>query len=95
MSTSSTPEIAITPADDRRALGARLAVARKRAGLTLEQAAARLCESGYQVSKGGMGAWEVGRNVPDSLVLRRLSVLYDTTADALLGHAESAQQQVA
>jgi transcriptional regulator with XRE-family HTH domain len=70
--------------DDRKALGARLASARKLAGLTMEEAARRLTERGYPISKQGLGHWESGRNLPDALWLRRLAKLYGTTLDALV-----------
>lgn len=70
--------------DDRKALGARLAAARKLATLTLDQVAAKLTEGGYKFGKAAVGAWEVGRNVPDAIVLGRLAKMYGVTADALL-----------
>lgn len=70
--------------EDRKALGQRLATARKLASLTLVDVAAHLTENGYQYGKQAISAWETGRNVPDSLVLRRLAKLYGTTVDALL-----------
>lgn len=70
--------------DDRKALGARLGAARKLAGLTQEHVAAKLTELGFETGKAAVSAWENGRNVPDSLVLRRLAKLYEATADALL-----------
>jgi len=70
--------------EDKRALGARLAAARKLAGMTMEQAAARLTALGYPISKQGVGHWETGRSVPDAFWLRRLAKLYGTTLDALV-----------
>ena len=70
--------------EDRKALGERLATARKQAGYTLESAAAELTLQGHKVGKQAVGAWEKGRNLPDSIWLKRLAKLYETTADALL-----------
>lgn len=71
-------------ADDRKALGERLATARKQAHLTLEKVAKALTDYGYPYGKAAVGAWEVGRNAPDALVMRRLAKLYKTTIDALM-----------
>jgi len=70
--------------DDKKALGERLASARTLAGMTQPEVAKALSDLGYAFGKGAISAWEKGRNVPDSLVLRRLAKLYKTTADALL-----------
>lgn len=70
--------------DQKEALGSRLTAARKLAGLTLDGVAEKLTAAGYKTGKAAVGAWEKGRNVPDSLVLRKLAKIYGTTADALL-----------
>jgi transcriptional regulator with XRE-family HTH domain len=70
--------------DERKALGARLASARKLASLTMEEAAQVLTHKGYPITKQGVGHWESGRNVPDAIWLRRLAKLYNTTLDALV-----------
>lgn len=70
--------------DQKEALGSRLAAARKLAGLTLDGVAEKLTAAGYKTGKAAVGAWEKGRNVPDSLVLRKLAKIYGTTTDALL-----------
>lgn len=66
-------------------LGKRLAEARDLAGLTQPTVAVLLTNAGHQSTKQAVSAWEKGRNVPDSLVLKQLARLYDTSADALLG----------
>lgn len=71
-------------AEDKTALGQRLASARKLAGYTIESAAKALTAAGYPITKGGVGAWEKGRNLPDALWLRRLAKLYGTTLDSLV-----------
>ena len=70
--------------DERKALGARLAAARKLAGFTMEAAAKALTAKGYPISKQGVGHWESGRNIPDAIWLRRLAKLYSSTLDALV-----------
>lgn len=69
---------------DRKALGKRLAAARNLKGYTIDSAAKELTKLGYPLTKGGLGAWEAGRNVPDAIWLRRLAKLYNTTLDALV-----------
>lgn len=68
----------------RQSLGRRLAAARKLCDMTMEQAAARLTESGYPIKKQGLWHWETGRNVPDAIWLSRLAKLYRVSSDALL-----------
>ncbi len=68
----------------RTALGQRLASARTLAGFTLEAVAKEFTTLGRPMKKQTVSSWEKGRNVPDSLVLRRLSKLYAVTTDALL-----------
>lgn len=70
--------------DEKKALGERLARARKAAGYTQPGVAEYLTERGHQISKQGVSHWEQGRNVPDALVLRLLARLYETTADSML-----------
>jgi hypothetical protein len=69
---------------EKQALGKRLASARKLAGYTLDSAAVALRAKGYAIVKGTLGAWEVGRNVPDAIWMGRLAKLYNSTVDALL-----------
>lgn len=76
--------------EDKQALGAALASARKAAGLTLDTAAAALREQGFPIGKAAIGHWETGTNVPDALWVRRLSRLYKTTMDAVTGAPETA-----
>lgn len=70
---------------DKDALGRCLAEARKQAGFTLESAAAALTRLGHPISKGGVGAWEKGRNLPDALWLRHLAKLYEVPMGVLVG----------
>lgn len=70
--------------DERLALGARLKAARTARKLTLQQVADALTDSGYPAQKAAVSAWEVGRNVPDSIVLKCLAQLFNQSADALL-----------
>lgn len=72
------------PEDQRRALGKRLAAARKLNGYTIESAAKELTERGYPLTKGALGHWETGKNIPDALWMGRLAKLYNSTVDALL-----------
>lgn len=73
------------PEPDRKALGKRLASARTLAGYpTIDSAATAMTARGYPISKAGLGAWEIGRNLPDALWLSRLAKLYGTTLDALV-----------
>ena len=62
------------------AFGRRLRAARKARGLTQSEAARQL-----GVTKAALSAWEVGRNLPDALMLGKLGRVYVKTADALLG----------
>lgn len=74
------------PEEDRKRVGAALAKARKNAGYSsLEAAAAELNAHGWQIKRGTIGAWEVGRNLPDAIWLVRLAVVYETSVDAMLG----------
>lgn len=66
------------------ALGTRLQAARNGAGLTLDAAAQALRDRNYQISRATIGAWEVGRNVPDAIWLRRLARLYGCSLGALV-----------
>lgn len=71
--------------EDRKALGRRLAAARKIAGFpSLQSVADRLTELGYPIGKAAVGHWETGTNLPDAIWLRRLAKLYNTTLDALV-----------
>lgn len=69
--------------EERKALGKRLSASRNLAGLTIDGAAKKLTDLGYQITKQALGHWETGRNVPDAIWLRRLAKLYNTTMDAL------------
>ena len=70
---------------ERAALGRCLAAARKEAGFTIESASTALTVAGHKISKGGVGHWEKGTNVPDGIWLCRLAKLYGTTVGALVG----------
>lgn len=55
------------------------------AGFSSIQAAAdKMSEKGYHLTKGALGHWETGRNVPDATWLGRLAKLYSTTLDSLV-----------
>jgi transcriptional regulator with XRE-family HTH domain len=69
---------------ERKRIGARLRVARHEAGHTLDSAADALTKAGYAISKGAIGHWETGVNMPDVHWLQRLAKLYQTTIDALI-----------
>lgn len=71
------------------ALGLKLKAARTAAGMTQTEVAQMLTESGYETGKAAVSAWETGRNVPDTLVLKRLAKHYKVTADFLLGAEEA------
>lgn len=64
--------------------GARLAKARAAKELSLQGAASKLEAAGIKVSRATVGAWEDGRNLPDSIVIGRLAKIYGVTADALM-----------
>ncbi|MGL5117564.1 MAG: helix-turn-helix domain-containing protein [Beijerinckiaceae bacterium] len=68
----------------RKALGKRLSAARKLKDYTIDGAAKKLTEMGYEIGKAALGHWETGRNVPDAIWLSRLAKLYNTTLDALV-----------
>jgi transcriptional regulator with XRE-family HTH domain len=70
--------------DERAAFGRRLASARKLKGLTIQGVADALTQKGYEITKGAVGHWETGTNLPDALWLSRLAKLYGTTLDALV-----------
>lgn len=71
--------------EDKQALGAALARARKAAGFSLETAATALRDLGHEIGRAAIGHWETGTNVPDALWLQRLSKLYKVTLDELAG----------
>lgn len=73
-----------TDDERRREFGARLRSARTLAGYTLDGVAEALTDHGYKYGKAAISAWEVGRTVPDAMVLAVLGRLFGTTADALL-----------
>lgn len=70
--------------EEKLALGRRLATARQGAGFTLDTAAAALLDAGHQIGRGAIGAWEVGRNVPDAIWIKRLARLYGCNLEALV-----------
>jgi len=70
--------------DERKAIGKHLSAARNLAGYTIASAAAKMTSMGYPLTKGALGHWETGRNVPDAIWLSRLARLYETTMDALV-----------
>lgn len=67
-----------TPSE-KEAIGERLASARTLAGFTQAEAAAKL-----GITKGGLSAWETGRNLPDALMVKKLAKAYGYSADSLL-----------
>lgn len=69
---------------EREQIGHRLRLARKAAGHTIDSAAKALTDRGYPISKGGVGHWETGINMPDVHWLQRLARLYEITIDALV-----------
>lgn len=69
---------------DKKALGARLRAARVQSNLTLDQVGKLLGDAGFSAKKAAISAWELGRNVPDALVLKRLAKIYNQSTDALL-----------
>lgn len=73
------PKLAKHSIEERKALGERLASARSLAGLNQADAAYAM-----DMTKGGLSAWETGRNIPDALMLRRMAKTYGTSADSLL-----------
>lgn len=77
--------LVVKHADDiQEALGSRLRTARMMKKLSLQQVADKLKQYDIDISRGTIGAWEDGRNVPDALVVRRLSQIYAQSAEALL-----------
>jgi transcriptional regulator with XRE-family HTH domain len=69
--------------EERKALGERLAKARREAGYTLDTAATALTGMGYPIGRGAIGAWETGRNMPDVFWFERLAMLYDSSIEYL------------
>jgi transcriptional regulator with XRE-family HTH domain len=69
---------------EREQIGQRLRLARKAAGYTLETAAKALTDRGFPISKGGVGHWETGMNMPDVHWLQRLARLYKSTIDTMV-----------
>lgn len=65
--------------DEKKALGKRLADAREVSALSQSEAAKQL-----GIGKAALSAWEVGRNLPDALMLGRAARVYRVSADALL-----------
>lgn len=63
----------------KKQLGERLCAARLECELTQAEAAEQI-----GITKAALSAWEVGRNLPDSLMLGKIARVYETTADALL-----------
>lgn len=72
--------------EEKRALGQRLAAARKAAMFTQEGAAREL-----GVIKQTISSWERGLNLPDALWLRRLARLYEASLDAIVGLATTSE----
>lgn len=74
----------MTKKEDQAEVGSRLKGARTNAGLSLQQVADALQKEGFDVSsRGTVGHWETGRNIPDIFILRRLAKMYDVPLDAL------------
>lgn len=73
------------PIEEKKALGASIAAARRAAGYSQDAAASAL-----GVVKQTVSAWESGTNVVDAIWLRKLARLYQSSADKLAG-ADSAE----
>jgi transcriptional regulator with XRE-family HTH domain len=65
--------------DPKKELGQRLKQARLAADLT-QEAVGQLLD----ISKVTVSSWEIGKNVPDALTIRRLSKIYNVSTDTLL-----------
>lgn len=79
------------PEHERKLLGQSLARARSGTGLSLDGVAKALTQEGFDISKAGVGHWETGQNVIDGIWVRRLTKLYGTTADVLIGNDTAVQ----
>lgn len=68
--------------------GARLALARKRAGLTQAQLGVGLGPDGRDLQRASVSAWEVGASTPSASQLVVLCQRLSISADYLLGTSE-------
>lgn len=75
--------------ETKKEFGQRLRAARDQCGLTQEEASSRL-----GITKAALSAWEVGRNIPDALMLGHVARIYETSTDTLLGHGTSPDQHL-
>lgn len=71
-----------------RELGEKLLHLRKKAALSQTEAAGRLGISRQTLSK-----WETGKSCPDAVFLKKLSDLYQVSADELLGNEQAFLQE--
>lgn len=65
-------------------LGARIAAARRAAGLTQEQLGQGLGSDGSDLGKGAISSWEVDRSQPSAGQVTRLAERLHVTTDYLL-----------
>jgi transcriptional regulator with XRE-family HTH domain len=68
-------------------VGVRWKAARKAAGLTLRQVAAKMAESGYPIHPSSIQRLECGKSMPDHFqtLLMLLCALYNTNPNAMFG----------
>lgn len=84
------------PSAENQAVGRAMKAAREKKG-SIDKVVAQLADVGLKEGFGRatLGAWEVGRNLPNAVVLRRLSEFYGTSADELIGLAPSRSARAA
>lgn len=70
-------------------LGEKLKAARKNAGLTQEELAARLC-----VSRAAVAKWETDKGLPDIMNLKAISKLLDVSIDYLVDDGQTLELRV-
>lgn len=73
------------PAAAAETLGARIAAARRAAGLTQEQMGQKMGPNGTDLSKGAISAWEVDRTQPSAAQIVGLAARLGVDANYLLG----------
>ena len=69
---------------DPQSIGSRLRQARVAAGLTQDEAVARLAQGGVPLTKGGLSKYERGGSTPKPTVLRALAAIYGVDASFFL-----------
>lgn len=81
----------IPTSDERKAFGLRLRRNREALGLTQPDVGRWLTDQGIDATKQAVSAWELGRNLPDAMIIKRLCRLFNCSADSLLWetHAET------